>query len=231
MSKLVQKFEENKKRMWADRLGVRKYVDNKFIRSRGNKRVREMRALLEEWTASSATVYVGNLSFGHPVLGSTTEEQIYDLYSRCGDVKRVVMGLDRHTHEPCGFAFVEFYERKSCEASVQYLSGTKLDGQALRNEIDRGHIDEEPDRKFGRSASGGQVRDQINRDRGVVNLRRLSSKDAGMVGGSPHFRPPEPKQQEPVAAIPLASPSAVRVDEKEEGEAEEGALWQTHVAG
>jgi len=47
MSTLVQKFEENKKRMWADRLGVRKYVDNKFIRSRGNKRVREMRALLE----------------------------------------------------------------------------------------------------------------------------------------------------------------------------------------
>lgn len=50
---------------------------------------------------SSATVYVGNLSF------FTTEEQILELFSRTGDVKRIIMGLDRNNKTPCGFCFVE----------------------------------------------------------------------------------------------------------------------------
>lgn len=61
----------------------------------------------EEWDktvqdlSTSATLYVGNLSF------FTTEEQIYELFQRAGDVKRVIMGLNRQTKTPCGFCFVE----------------------------------------------------------------------------------------------------------------------------
>jgi len=47
-------------------------------------------------------MYVGNLSF------YTTEEQIYELFSKCGDVKRVVMGLDKYKKTPCGFCFIEY---------------------------------------------------------------------------------------------------------------------------
>ena len=36
------------------------------------------------------------------------EEQVYELFSRCGDVKRVVMGLDKFRKTPCGFCFVEY---------------------------------------------------------------------------------------------------------------------------
>ena len=52
MSRLVRKLEEQKKEMWAKRLGVRKYVDQKFLRSRGRDRakIEEMRKLLVEWT-------------------------------------------------------------------------------------------------------------------------------------------------------------------------------------
>ncbi|GAA6044371.1 hypothetical protein JCM8097_006464, partial [Rhodosporidiobolus ruineniae] len=50
--------------------------------------------------AVSSTVYVGNLSF------FTTEEQIYELFSRVGEVKRIIMGLDRNLKTPCGFCFV-----------------------------------------------------------------------------------------------------------------------------
>jgi hypothetical protein len=46
----------------------------------------------------------------------------------------------------------------SQEHAIRFLSGTKLDEQTIRAEIDRGHLDGEPDRKFGRAASGGQVR-------------------------------------------------------------------------
>ena len=130
---------------------------------------------------ASTTVYLGNLTFGHPVYGSTTEEQLYDLFGRCGDVKKVTMGLDRNTREPCGFAFVEFFSRAAAMNAVNYLSGSKIDDQPVRVEIDRGHLEQEPDRKFGRSRSGGQVRDEINRDRGIINLRRLNSADAAIV--------------------------------------------------
>lgn len=37
----------------------------------------------------------------------TTEEQIYELFSRVGGVKRIIMGLDRNNKTPCGFCFVE----------------------------------------------------------------------------------------------------------------------------
>ena len=51
---------------------------------------------------TSQTLYVGNLSF------YTAEEQIYELFSMCGEVKRVIMGLDRERRTPCGFCFVEY---------------------------------------------------------------------------------------------------------------------------
>lgn len=61
-------------------------------------------AELEDRLKLSTTLYVGNLSF------YTTEEQIYELFSKVGEVKRIIMGLDRFKKTPCGFCFVE-YER------------------------------------------------------------------------------------------------------------------------
>ena len=45
----------------------------------------------------TTTLYVGNMSF------YTTEEQIYELFGMCGEVKRVVMGLDKFKRTPWGF--------------------------------------------------------------------------------------------------------------------------------
>ena len=57
----------------------------------------------------STTVYVGNLSF------FTTEESIYELFSKAGSIRRIIMGLDRNQKTPCGFCFVECVEdRTSC---------------------------------------------------------------------------------------------------------------------
>lgn len=52
------------------------------------------------------TLYVGNMSF------YTMEEQVYELFSMCGEVKRVIMGLDRMKKTPCGFCFVEYPSNK-----------------------------------------------------------------------------------------------------------------------
>lgn len=55
----------------------------------------------EDLLKKSTTLYVGNLSF------FTREEEIYELFGKCGDIKKVVIGLNRIEKTPCGFCFVE----------------------------------------------------------------------------------------------------------------------------
>ncbi|KAK2538331.1 hypothetical protein Q9233_002191 [Columba guinea] len=55
----------------------------------------------ERLLRKSCTLYVGNLSF------YTTEEQIHELFSKSGDIKKVIMGLDKVKKTACGFCFVE----------------------------------------------------------------------------------------------------------------------------
>ena len=71
-----------------------------------------------------------------------------------GNIKRVVMGLDRVRKTPCGFCFVEFYERKDAVNAVNYINGTKLDNRIIRTDWDIGFKE---GRQYGRGKSGGQV--------------------------------------------------------------------------
>lgn len=101
---------------------------------------------------SSATIYVGNLSF------YTSEEQIYELFSKCGTIKRIIMGLDRFKFTPCGFCFVIYNTPKEALSAVKYLSDTKLDDRHISIDLDPGFED---GRQFGRGKSGGQVSDEL----------------------------------------------------------------------
>ena len=74
---------------------------------------------LERQLKRSSTLYVGNLSF------YTTENQLYELFGKCGDIKRIVMGLDKFKRTPCGFCFVEYYVREDAENAQRYINGTK----------------------------------------------------------------------------------------------------------
>ncbi|CEO94244.1 hypothetical protein PBRA_000029, partial [Plasmodiophora brassicae] len=103
----------------------------------------------------SATIYVGNLSF------YTTEEQIYEMFHLVGPVKAVIMGLNAHTREPCGFAFIEFYTHEHARDAVNYLSGLRLDSRPVKIDIDQGFAE---GRQFGRGRAGGQVRDEFRED-------------------------------------------------------------------
>ena len=96
----------------------------------------------------SATLYVGNMSF------YTTEEQLYELFGKCGDVKRIIMGLDKFKRTPCGFCFVEYYLREDAENALAYVNGTRLDDRIIRTDWDAGFIE---GRQYGRGKSGGQV--------------------------------------------------------------------------
>ncbi|KAK8113682.1 RNA recognition domain-containing protein [Apiospora kogelbergensis] len=109
----------------------------------------------EDPLKNATTLYVGNLSF------YTTEEQVYDLFSKCGEIKRLIMGLDRFNKTPCGFCFVEYYTHQDALDCLKYVGGTKLDERIIRTDLDPGF---EEGRQYGRGKSGGQVRDEYRDD-------------------------------------------------------------------
>ena len=104
----------------------------------------------------STTLYVGNLSF------YTQEEQIYELFSYCGEVKRVIMGLHRYNRTPCGFCFVEFYTHEEAQVAVQCLNRFELDDEQIRTDWDTGF---EEGRQYGRGWGGGQRRHSMKEPR------------------------------------------------------------------
>lgn len=83
------------------------------------------------------------------------------VFRRVGEIKRIVMGLDKLKLTPCGFCFVIYYTRADAEACVRYLSGTLLDDRLIRADFDWGFRE---GRQFGRGRSGGQVRDEYRMD-------------------------------------------------------------------
>ncbi|CAO2818198.1 unnamed protein product [Amaranthus hypochondriacus] len=109
----------------------------------------------EEALKNSTTVYIGNMSF------YTTEEQVYELFSRVGELKKIIMGLDKNSKTPCGFCFVLYYSREDTEDAVKYISGTILDDRPIRVDFDWGF---QEGRQWGRGRSGGQVRDEYRTD-------------------------------------------------------------------
>jgi nuclear cap-binding protein subunit 2 len=137
----------------------------------------------EAFLRRSTTLYIGNLSF------YTTEEQVFELFSKAGEIKRIIMGLDRVKKTPCGFCFVEYLTRRDAEASVRFLSGLKLDERFIRVDYDVGF---EQGRQYGRGKSGGQVRDEYRTDydpgRGGFGVTGMSGMqmwggDGGSGGG------------------------------------------------
>lgn len=53
-------------------------------------------------------------------------EALAQVFSKVGDVKRIVMGLDKHTMTPCGFCFVVYYTREDAEDCVKVPSSNNI---------------------------------------------------------------------------------------------------------
>lgn len=115
----------------------------------------------EEWQQKlsvSKTVYVGNLSF------YTTEEQIYELFSQCGDIDVLVMGLNRKKKNPCGFCFVRYFTHAMANRAVEFLNGIFFDERLIRVDWDSGEDIEKETRRYGRGISGMQWRDEFRQN-------------------------------------------------------------------
>ncbi|XTI83048.1 nuclear cap-binding protein subunit 2 [Cenococcum geophilum] len=146
----------------------RKYNRDGDDADRGRDKTPDFEDKLKEAT----TLYVGNLSF------YTTEEQIHELFAKCGEIKRLVMGLDRYQKTPCGFCFVEYYTHQDALDCMKYIGGTKLDERIIRTDLDEGFTE---GRQYGRGKSGGQVRDEYRDeyDPGRGGYGRAIGEDLG----------------------------------------------------
>ncbi|CAK5122865.1 unnamed protein product [Meloidogyne enterolobii] len=114
----------------------------------------------ERLLSQSTTLYIGNLSY------FTSEEQVWELFRRTGDIRRVIMGLDRFQKTPCGFCFVEYYTRADAEDALRYVNGTRLDDRVIRCDWDAGFKE---GRQYGRGKHGGQYRQNFDAGRGGWN--------------------------------------------------------------
>ncbi|KAI5188795.1 nuclear cap-binding protein subunit 2 [Nematocida minor] len=99
---------------------------------------------------TSGTIYVGNLA------KNIEESQLYALFSQCGRVKRVIMGLDSKKYTPCGFAFVQYESNESPMQARKYFSKYAIGRAPIYIDLDSGFAE---NRQFGRGSKGGQAKE------------------------------------------------------------------------
>jgi cold-inducible RNA-binding protein len=71
-------------------------------------------------------IYVGNLPH------TATEPQLRNLFEAHGTVERVNIIMDKDTGRSKGFAFVEMTEASEADKACLALTGTEMEGRALR---------------------------------------------------------------------------------------------------
>ncbi|PVU90806.1 hypothetical protein BB560_004263 [Smittium megazygosporum] len=73
----------------------------------------------------SRSVYVGNVDY------ATTPEELQAHFNPCGTINRVTILCDKWTGHPKGFAYLEFADKSSVQAALQF-EGSLLHGRPLK---------------------------------------------------------------------------------------------------
>ncbi|RAP38956.1 RNA-binding protein [Candidatus Marinamargulisbacteria bacterium SCGC AAA071-K20] len=74
---------------------------------------------------SENKIYVGNLPY------ETTEEDLKNEFSTCGEVERVQLIMDRETGRSKGFAFVTFGAGETLDSALE-KNGADIQGRSMR---------------------------------------------------------------------------------------------------
>ncbi len=72
------------------------------------------------------SIYVGNLSY------DVTQEDLNEVFTEYGEVKRVHIPTDRETGRMRGFAFVEMNSDAQEETAIETLDGAEWMGRTLK---------------------------------------------------------------------------------------------------
>lgn len=105
---------------------------------------------------NSSTLYVGGLQQG------IREERLWFLFSILGNVKRVIMGINKSQLVPCGFCFVEYHDSSAANQAVIFFKDFMIDGKKIFVDKDMGFVE---GRQFGRGVFGGTVKNDNKKRR------------------------------------------------------------------
>lgn len=72
------------------------------------------------------TLYIGNLSY------DATEENLREIFEKYGQIRRIVLPVDRETGKRRGFAFVELVNEGQETAAMDDLDGATWLGRVLK---------------------------------------------------------------------------------------------------
>ncbi|MBD2778181.1 RNA recognition motif domain-containing protein [Iningainema tapete] len=89
------------------------------------------------------SIYVGNLSY------NVSQDELSQVFSEYGTVKRVQLPTDRETGRARGFGFVEMESEAAEDAAIQALDGAEWMGRVMK--VNKARPREEKD---GRSGGG-----------------------------------------------------------------------------
>lgn len=112
---------------------------------------------LAQMESRSSTVYVGKLANREPYVVS--EAQIYTIFSQCGPIKKIIMGIFHEDNSPAGFCFVEYYYREDALAAIKWLKGTQIYSRKIDVDIDYGFEEGRQYRRYSKSSALGRRRD------------------------------------------------------------------------
>lgn len=71
------------------------------------------------------SVYVGNVDF------TSSTEELREFFKECGAIERVTIPLDKYSHQPKGFAYIEFADASNV-AKAQALNDSVFKGRKLK---------------------------------------------------------------------------------------------------
>ena len=92
-------------------------------------------------------LYVGNLPY------SVTQQNLQDMFSKCGTVESVNLISDRDTGQSKGFAFVEMSNNAEAQKAIQENNGVNLNGRDIKVNEAKPQV-----KKSGRGGGGGGKR-------------------------------------------------------------------------
>lgn len=81
---------------------------------------------IPQFTNILMTIYIGNLSY------QATVDDLTEVFTEYGTVKRVSLPMDRETGRMRGFAFVELEEDSQEDAAIAELDGAEWMGRQLK---------------------------------------------------------------------------------------------------
>ncbi|CAG9317878.1 unnamed protein product [Blepharisma stoltei] len=90
------------------------------------------------------SIFVGNVDF------SASTEELRDVFKECGNIERVTIPLDKWTHHPKGYAYIEFSDRSSV-LKAQSVNEKSFKGRKLKVLPKRTNIPGQSRSRFPRS--------------------------------------------------------------------------------